>query len=115
MLFASIFLGLPEKPARPRHVGCCRHDGLVPKNHNGALAAAPELTRHRRSDAAAARQLTTVERGMRVLTGIGLGENMQKNAGKPKAKCKNCEGKGLVKQGDKKMKCQRCGGTGFKS
>ena len=40
---------------------------------------------------------------------------MQKNSGKPKKKCKNCEGKGLVKQGDKKMKCQRCGGTGFSS
>jgi hypothetical protein len=39
---------------------------------------------------------------------------MQKKSGKPKVKCKNCEGKGLVKQGDKKMKCQRCGGTGFK-
>ena len=39
---------------------------------------------------------------------------MQKNSGKPKVKCKNCEGKGLVKQGNKKMKCQRCGGTGFK-
>jgi DnaJ-class molecular chaperone len=39
---------------------------------------------------------------------------MQKNAGKKKAKCGNCEGKGLVKVGDKKMKCQRCGGTGFK-
>jgi hypothetical protein len=43
------------------------------------------------------------------------GENMPKNAGKPKAKCKNCEGKGLLKQGNKKVKCQRCGGTGFKS
>jgi DnaJ-class molecular chaperone len=39
---------------------------------------------------------------------------MQKNTGKPKPKCKNCEGRGLLKQGDKKMKCQRCGGTGFK-
>ena len=37
---------------------------------------------------------------------------MQKNT-KPKPKCKNCEGKGLLKVGDKKMKCQRCGGTGF--
>jgi len=34
---------------------------------------------------------------------------------KKKQKCKNCEGKGLLKVGDKKMKCQRCGGTGFKS
>jgi hypothetical protein len=39
---------------------------------------------------------------------------MQKNT-KPKPKCKNCEGKGLLKNGDKKVRCQRCGGTGFKS
>lgn len=38
---------------------------------------------------------------------------MQNNAGKKKQKCSNCEGKGLVKQGDKKVKCQRCGGTGY--
>ena len=43
-----------------------------------------------------------------------MGEIMQKNT-KPKVKCRNCEGKGLVKVGDKKMKCQRCGGSGFKS
>jgi DnaJ-class molecular chaperone len=53
--------------------------------------------------------------GLIVSIGIGFGENMQKNAGKRKKKCKNCEGKGLLKQGDKKVKCQRCGGTGFKS
>jgi len=41
-------------------------------------------------------------------------QEMQKNSGKKKEKCKNCEGKGLIKNGDKKMKCQRCGGTGFK-
>ena len=41
-------------------------------------------------------------------------DEMQKNSGKKKEKCKNCEGKGLIKNGDKKMKCQRCGGTGFK-
>jgi hypothetical protein len=50
-----------------------------------------------------------------VSIGIGFGVNMQKNAGKRKMKCKNCEGKGLFKQGDKKVKCQRCGGTGYKS
>jgi DnaJ-class molecular chaperone len=33
---------------------------------------------------------------------------------KKKAKCKNCEGKGLVKKGDKVLKCQRCHGTGFR-
>ena len=37
---------------------------------------------------------------------------MQKNSGKKKEKCKNCEGKGLIKNRDKKMKCQRCGGPG---
>ncbi len=39
---------------------------------------------------------------------------MPKKADKPKVKCKNCEGKGLLKQGDKKVKCQRCHGTGWK-
>jgi DnaJ-class molecular chaperone len=39
---------------------------------------------------------------------------MQK-IGKKKPKCRNCEGKGLVKQGDKKVKCQRCGGTGLQA
>jgi DnaJ-class molecular chaperone len=34
---------------------------------------------------------------------------------KKKQKCKNCEGKGLLKKGDKVVKCQRCGGTGFRS
>jgi DnaJ-class molecular chaperone len=45
---------------------------------------------------------------------VEMEDNMQKNSGKKKEKCKNCEGKGLVKNGDKKVKCQRCGGTGFK-
>ncbi len=33
---------------------------------------------------------------------------------KKKQKCANCEGKGLIKLGDRKVKCQRCGGTGYK-
>jgi DnaJ-class molecular chaperone len=33
---------------------------------------------------------------------------------KKKQKCKNCEGKGLLKKGDKVVKCQRCGGTGIR-
>jgi RecJ-like exonuclease len=45
---------------------------------------------------------------------VDLEDQMQKNSGKKKEKCKNCEGKGLIKNGDKKVKCQRCGGTGFK-
>jgi hypothetical protein len=38
---------------------------------------------------------------------------MQKPA-KPKQKCKNCEGKGLLKNGDKVVRCKRCNGTGVK-
>ena len=33
---------------------------------------------------------------------------------KKRPKCKNCEGKGLVKKGDKVLKCQRCKGTGVR-
>ena len=33
---------------------------------------------------------------------------------KKKAKCKNCEGKCLLKNGDKVVKCQRCHGTGLR-
>src|SRR5258708_39550184 len=40
--------------------------------------------------------------------------NMQTNAGKKKQKCKNCEGKGTLKKGDKVVRCQRCDGTGIK-
>jgi DnaJ-class molecular chaperone len=46
------------------------------------------------------------------------GENDMANAKGPnikkKQKCKNCEGKGLLKNGDKVVKCQRCKGTGFR-
>ena len=33
---------------------------------------------------------------------------------KKKPKCKNCEGKGTLKKGDKVVRCQRCDGTGIK-
>ena len=39
---------------------------------------------------------------------------MRKNAGKKKEKCKNCEGKGTLKKGNKVVRCQRCNGTGIK-
>ncbi len=46
------------------------------------------------------------------------GENIMANQKGPnvkkKQKCKNCEGKGLLKKGDKVVKCQRCGGTGLR-
>ena len=29
-------------------------------------------------------------------------------------KCKNCEGKGTLKKGNKVVKCQRCGGSGVR-
>jgi DnaJ-class molecular chaperone len=37
-----------------------------------------------------------------------------KKPAKKKEKCKNCEGKGLLKNGDKVVRCKRCNGTGFK-
>jgi DnaJ-class molecular chaperone len=46
---------------------------------------------------------------------IGLKDtNMQKTADSKKQKCKNCEGKGTLKKGDKVVRCQRCGGSGIK-
>jgi hypothetical protein len=42
------------------------------------------------------------------------GDDMRTNAGKKKEKCKNCEGKGTLKKGDKVVRCQRCDGTGIK-
>jgi DnaJ-class molecular chaperone len=33
---------------------------------------------------------------------------------KKKQKCKNCEGKGMLKKGDKVVTCQRCKGTGVR-
>src|SRR5450432_3249637 len=60
------------------------------------------------------------EAGLRAwsLTRIHLGENIMANEKGPnikkKQKCKNCEGKGLLKKGDKVVKFQRCGGTGVR-
>jgi DnaJ-class molecular chaperone len=47
--------------------------------------------------------------GLEILMANEKGPNIKK-----KQKCKNCEGKGLLKKGDKVVKCQRCGGTGVR-
>ena len=47
--------------------------------------------------------------GLEAVMANAKGPNIKK-----KQKCKNCEGKGLLKKGDKVVKCQRCGGTGFR-
>jgi len=39
---------------------------------------------------------------------------MQNKVVKKKETCKNCEGKGNLKKGDKVVRCQRCEGTGIK-
>jgi DnaJ-class molecular chaperone len=39
---------------------------------------------------------------------------MQKSTDPKKQRCKNCEGKGTLKKGDKVVRCQRCGGSGIK-
>ena len=41
-------------------------------------------------------------------------DTMQKKTGQQKQKCKNCEGKGMLKKGDNVVRCKRCGGTGVK-
>jgi DnaJ-class molecular chaperone len=41
-------------------------------------------------------------------------DTVQKNTGQKKQACKNCEGKGRLKKGEKVFRCQRCGGTGFR-
>jgi DnaJ-class molecular chaperone len=51
--------------------------------------------------------------------GIGIQDripedSMRKSVGEKKKPCKNCEGKGTLKKGDKVVRCQRCGGTGIK-
>jgi DnaJ-class molecular chaperone len=46
---------------------------------------------------------------------IGLEDSVRKNTEQKKQKCKNCEGKGTLKKGDKIVRCQRCGGTGIKA
>jgi DnaJ-class molecular chaperone len=45
---------------------------------------------------------------------LNLEASMRKNPEQKKQKCKNCEGKGTLKKGDKIVRCQRCGGTGMK-
>src|ERR1700694_464042 len=47
--------------------------------------------------------------GLELLMANEKGPNIKK-----KQKCKNCEGKGLLKKGDKVVKCQRCKGTGLR-
>jgi DnaJ-class molecular chaperone len=45
---------------------------------------------------------------------LGWDAKMQKATDPKKQKCKNCEGKGTLKKGDKVVRCQRCGGSGIK-
>jgi hypothetical protein len=50
-----------------------------------------------------------------VLVGrLNCEDAMRKIVGEKKKPCKNCEGKGTLKKGDKIVRCQRCGGTGIK-
>jgi DnaJ-class molecular chaperone len=53
-------------------------------------------------------------RAVRRRTGETVMANEKGPNVKKKQKCKNCEGKGLVKKGERVVKCQRCGGTGVR-
>jgi DnaJ-class molecular chaperone len=55
-----------------------------------------------------------VEVLVKITAGRGIMANAKGPNIKKKQKCKNCEGKGLLKKGDKVVKCQRCGGTGLR-
>jgi DnaJ-class molecular chaperone len=55
-----------------------------------------------------------VEKRAKVTAGEKIMANEKGPNIKKKQKCKNCEGKGLLKKGDKVVKCQRCGGTGLR-
>jgi DnaJ-class molecular chaperone len=50
----------------------------------------------------------------RIFERSNLEDTMRKSVGEKKRPCKNCEGKGTLKKGDKVVRCQRCGGTGVK-
>ena len=50
----------------------------------------------------------------RIFEQLNNEETMRKTVGEKKKPCKNCEGKGTLKKGDKVVRCQRCGGTGIK-
>jgi len=50
-----------------------------------------------------------MHQGLELLMANEKGPNIKK-----KQKCRNCEGKGLLKKGDKVVKCQCCGGTGVR-
>lgn len=75
-------------------------------------SATPQLQQIVRWTAASAahtkRQLTALSRQEDFMASE-KGPNIKK-----KQKCKNCEGKGLLKKGDKVVKCQRCKGTGVR-
>ncbi len=52
--------------------------------------------------------------GDRIVSGERVMANEKGPNIKKKQKCKNCEGKGLLKKGDKVVTCQRCKGTGVR-
>jgi hypothetical protein len=67
---------------------------IAPSRHADPAGTFNRLPRHHR---------------LEIIMANAKGPNIKK-----KQKCKNCEGKGLLKKGDKVVKCQRCGGTGVR-
>jgi DnaJ-class molecular chaperone len=82
--------------ARSRLMHAINGDRITPSRHaaSGGKRSIGSRVRHHR---------------LEIIMANAKGPNIKK-----KQKCKNCEGKGLLKKGDKVVKCQRCGGTGVR-
>src|SRR3954471_13016239 len=97
---ASIVFGMAgaSRPAEPRNISFRRVTTVIPQIFGVCLWTG------RRSSLRCAGNAS-----LEIIMANEKGPNIKK-----KQKCKNCEGKGLLKKGDKVVKCQRCKGTGVR-
>ncbi len=91
--------------------GCVLQSGHI--NTNAKRRSSRILAGRNRANWAVEVVLVAAVRRRRVGR-LHLEASMRKSIGEKKKPCKNCEGKGTLKKGDKIVRCQRCGGTGIK-
>jgi hypothetical protein len=75
----------------------------------GLCMLSTAIASRRPGTSASGETFNRLPRRLEIIMANAKGPNIKK-----KQKCKNCEGKGLLKKGDKVVKCQRCGGTGVR-